>query len=164
MGLHPIQWASKNPSRNLIAIEHTCEKFASFKKRFLGNGSPKNLWPVHANAITFVDQFVPPGSLETIFLLYPNPNPKRHSQRWFRMPFFAKLVESLKLGGKIVLATNIESYANEAKEYGQREWGLKLHSERILDPIGAEGRTHFEIKYLRRGEPCHELVFAKKSR
>lgn len=165
VGLHPLQRSMAYPDRHLIAIEHTQEKYQSFNRRFEKHGSPVNLLPVHANAITWIDSFVPVGSVDNIFLLYPNPNPKRATQRWFRMPFFSKLIEVLKDGGHITLATNVLSYGDEAEVYGLQHWGLSMvHRRSLSSADGIIGRTHFERKYLGRGEICAEIVFAKNCR
>src|SRR5689334_22652665 len=84
VGLHPIRYALANPERNLIAIEHTREKFASFRQRYEGNGHPANLFPIHADAIRWVTHALPPGSVSKFLLLYPNPEPKATNKRWIR--------------------------------------------------------------------------------
>jgi tRNA G46 methylase TrmB len=78
------------------------------------------------------------------------------------MPFFGCLLDKLALGGTITLVTNKEAYFSEAKERSLRVWQLRILSERVL---GREdlpsARTHFEKKYLERGEACFEFVVGK---
>ena len=82
----------------------------------------------------------------------------------FRSSFFKILLNRLKPDGEILLATNMENYATEALEWGTNIWGLGLKRnfsfQEANKPVGYP-RTHFEKKYLERGEICRELHFAK---
>jgi tRNA (guanine-N7-)-methyltransferase len=159
VGFHPIQYALKNPERCLIAIEHTREKFLSFQRR-AQNHKLTNLHPVHADAIRYVTNVLKAESVDRIFLLYPNPEPQAANKRWFRMPFFHELLEKLKPGGTIELATNIQAYAEEAKLYATEFWHLECIGQLAI-AASAEPRTHFEKKYLARGETCFDVTFLK---
>lgn len=159
-GLHPIRYSRSHPDRYLIAIEHTRQKFARFAGRFAHHPQIKNLMPVHADAVAWVTHCLRPASISRCLLLYPNPNPKAPSKRWFRMPFMHRLLEVLKPGGEILLATNDQGYVREARDYASRVWGLQVVqalSFGAADVPGGAPRTHFEKKYLERGQICHEL-------
>jgi len=170
VGLHPIRRALSEPDRALIAIEHTAEKFGKFAGRVRAHRDRghalQNLVPLHLNAIDWIARWAEPGFFDTLFLLYPNPFPRERQAnlRWLRMPFFARLLETIKPGGQIVLATNLEWYWTEANELALLNWGLESESDRVftaerLPP--QEGRSHFERKYLRAGETCFESVWRK---
>jgi len=166
VGWHPITYAKENSDRRLIAIEHTREKFESFKGRFEKNGKPANLLPVHADAVRWITHALTEESMSRIFLLYPNPEPNSPNKRWFRSPFFERLMWSLAPGGTITLATNIESYMEEAREYADKVWKLELKQTRTLNSVTKSAglpRTHFEKKYLERGETCYDAVFVKRN-
>ncbi|MFC0820820.1 SAM-dependent methyltransferase [Moraxella marmotae] len=156
-GKHAMLFATANPDKHLIAAERTAEKFAAFAKLATGLNLP-NLTHVHADAIAFAVHHLPPASLDGVFLLYPNPEPHNKNQRWLNMPFFEFLLSRLKAGASIVLASNITSYIDEACELLQTVWYLP-YQKSVIDPQSA--RTHFEIKYLARGELCQELVITK---
>ncbi|MES2857264.1 MAG: SAM-dependent methyltransferase [Bdellovibrionota bacterium] len=162
VGWHPIKYAQSNPDRRLIAIEHTKEKFESFMGR-VERHSLSNLLPVHADAVRWVTHFVRPETIDRVLILYPNPEPGNSSKRWLRAPFFQKLLEVLKPGGEITLATNIESYFKEAIAYGQEFWKLEIKEQRRLTQPAPAGlpRTHFEKKYLSRGETCFDVTFRR---
>jgi tRNA (guanine-N7-)-methyltransferase len=162
VGLHPILFGKEFPNTTLIAIEHTREKFLKFERRLARHPELKNIFGVHANAIAFVNQHVKKESVDRLWLLYPNPNPKSAdlNRRWHAMPFAEQLIASLKPGAELVTATNLEWYAQEAQEFWTRCWGLKLVSQIQMDS-GSVARTHFEKKYLERGERCWNLVFKR---
>lgn len=156
-GLHPIQYALANSDRHLIAIERTLEKFLKFEKRWKSHDCPKNLVPIHDDAISWISHNVGKGQLEKVFILYPNPEPKNKNQRWAYMPFLSHLIEKLDDEGEIILASNIKSYVDECIEFFP-DYGLKLSS---LSTLVLHGRTHFERKYLKDGQDCYNLVFIK---
>jgi tRNA G46 methylase TrmB len=160
VGFHPISYARKNPDRLLVAVEKTTKKFEKFKRRFLNHKSPANLIPVHANAVAWITHYIQPESVDRYFILYPNPYPKNPQKRFFAMPFMAYLIETLKPHGEITLATNEKFHADEARELGVQQWNLKLIKDEIL-PLDSTPRTHFEKKYLARGEACFNLKFLK---
>lgn len=162
VGWHPIQYTKANPDRRLVAIEHTREKFESFQGRVEKHPSLSNLLPIHADATRWITHAFPiDGDLrvDRFFILYPNPEPNSPNKRWHRMPFFRRLIDVLKPGGTIELATNIESYAKEAVEYGRNAWNLEVVENKSFTERAP--RTHFEKKYLLRGETCFNVIFRK---
>ena len=156
-GMHAMQFAQENPDKNLIAIERTRVKFDVFAAR-TAELELNNLLPIHADAIPWIVHGIPPGSLEGVFLLYPNPEPKNASQRWLNMPFFEFLLSRLKPAAPLVLVTNIEAYAEEAEELAKQLWRLDVERQEVPRD---SARTHFEVKYLARGETCHQLNLVK---
>lgn len=160
VGFHPIDYAKNNPERLLIAIEKTKEKFDKFLGRLERHPNIKSVVPIHTNAVWWIAHFVKPNSVDRYFILYPNPYPKDPQKRFFQMPFMNHLVETLKLGGTITLATNEKYYFDESLENAEKIFGLKVIENKAVDPSG-KPRTHFEKKYLERGETCYNLVFRK---
>ena len=156
-GMHAMQFAVANPEKHLIAIERTRAKFDVFAER-AGDLSLNNLQPIHADAIPWVVHALPPASLDGVYLLYPNPEPKNSSQRWLNMPFFEFLISRMKPGAALVLVTNIEEYFKEAVEVNCDVWKLAAEEN---DVPKDSARTHFEIKYLARGESCFQLQLTK---
>lgn len=156
-GKHALMFAQDNPDKNLIAIERTRNKFNDFAQK-AEKLSLDNLVAVHADAIPWVVHALEPKSLAGVFLLYPNPEPKNPSQRWFNMPFFEFLLSRMQDNAKLVLATNIESYIEEAEQLARTQWRLEP-SVYAVDK--SSQRTHFEVKYLARGETCWQMDIIK---
>lgn len=156
-GKHALLFAKNNPQAQLLAVERTSEKFAAFDKQF-DQHTPDNLQAIHADAIAFCVHFIEPNSLAGVFLLYPNPEQHNKNQRWLNMPFFEFLLSRMQAGASIVLASNIASYIDEACDLLDTVW-LLPYQKRTIEPSSA--RTHFEIKYLARGELCQELTITK---
>ncbi|MFP5518963.1 MAG: tRNA (guanine(46)-N(7))-methyltransferase TrmB [Bdellovibrionia bacterium] len=156
-GLHPIQFAKAHSDILLIGVERTREKYESFEGRIRSH-SLSNLIGVHADVVPWL-YFLPHEFLfDKIWILYPNPEPGNKSQRWINAPFFSHLLERLKLGGYIEMATNIKDYAEEVEKNAEANWGLNC----TLSRYQGVGRTHFERKYLERGEACYSMVLTRK--
>jgi tRNA G46 methylase TrmB len=164
-GLHAIHYALENTGRTLIALERTENRFAKFHQRFINHGAPANLIPFRADAIPFVVHFIEDESLDRVFLLYPNPYPKakQANLRWHFHPFIQCVNRKLKSNGTLHLATNLEWYEREAVQALTGPMKFKLLRRRQIAPNSeALARTHFERKYLARGETCFDLVFQKR--
>ena len=163
-GLHAIRYCTAHPERTLIAVERTRLKSSALLRRKQDHPALTNLVAAHADAVSIVTHYVRDASLENVFLLYPNPYPKaKHANlRWHNSPFMGLLSRKLKPGARLTLATNVESYAREAAERLPlpAEWGWRLESFAPIPPH-AGARTHFEKKYLERGETCWNLVFTR---
>lgn len=167
-GKHAIDYAVANPTHQIIAIERTKAKFSAFAKsvtllRAKDKTQAKgeildNLYPVHADAIAWTVFALPPHCLHRIYLLYPNPEPSNPNQQWLNMPFFEFLLSRLRDNGQVILASNIPAYIDNAYQKAMNIWKLPTQ----LEPVPANSqRTHFEIKYLARGELCQQLRITK---
>jgi tRNA G46 methylase TrmB len=98
--------------------------------------------------------------------MYPNPYPKKSdlNKRWHAMPFMGRLLEVLRPQGEITLVTNERFYFEEARAYYLRNWGLQSIEEITFVAKSVPGglpRTHFEKKYLARGQECFQLRVRK---
>jgi len=163
VGLHPIRYGQAHPERRLIAIEHTSEKFGKFARRLRRHPDIQNVVPIHADAISWVCHQIPERSLDRIFLLYPNPYPMPRdlNKRWHAMPFMDFLLRRLKIGSVLIMATNESFYADEAESlFSAREQVIEVSRRAFcIEDLPIElARTHFERKYLERGETCHEII------
>ena len=156
-GKHALLFTEQNPEQQLIAIERTREKFVAMQKQHQLEGQ-KNLIPMHADAVPWVVHALFPAQVEQFFILYPNPEPHNPAQRWLNMPFFEFLLSRLKPNGTITLASNIPSYIDEAEQQLIELWKLPYQKQKIATD---SARTHFEVKYLQRGELCQQLIITK---
>ena len=156
-GKHALSFALQNPDKHLIAIERTRNKFDAFSRQATLQDLP-NLDAIHADAIAWTVHALKPNSVAKIFILYPNPEQHNPNQQWLNMPFFEFLLSRLQVGGEIILATNIQSYMDNAEHQAAKLWCLPNTRYRV--PVDSQ-RTHFEVKYLARQEVCWELSIRK---
>ena len=156
-GKHALLFSQQNPELALIAVERTREKFLSMQKQHQLEGQT-NLKTIHADALPWVVHALYPQQVQQFFILYPNPEPHNPAQRWLNMPFFEFLVSRLHVNGTITLASNIPEYIAEAEQQLLEVWKLPFEKQVIAK---TSARTHFEIKYLERDEPCQQLIIQK---
>lgn len=162
VGRFAISRAMQNPDRAVIAIEKTQERFGKFARRLEHHPDLPNLFPIHGEAASVITHYIPPMAIDQIFLMYPNPYPKlkQRNLRWHNRAFMAFLLDRLKPGGTLTLATNIEDYRDEAHHMMESAWHLQILEDRKIDRFETP-RTHFERKYLERDEACWNLIFKK---
>ncbi len=162
VGFHPLKYARAHPERQVVAFERTSEKFAKFRGRVENHADISNLIPVHGDAVHWISHTFAPQSVDRYIMLYPNPYPKesQKNQRFHAMPFFSVLRDTLKRGGTITMATNEEFYMREARLMMREVWGLSLVECREI-PLDSVPRTHFEKKYLLRGDKCWNMVWIR---
>ncbi len=156
-GKHALLFSSQHPEKKLIAVERTREKFVAMQKQHAAEGQ-NNLQTVHADALPWVVHALFPGQVQQLFILYPNPEPHNPAQRWLNMPFFEFLLSRLQPDGTVTLASNIPEYIAEAQQQLIEVWKLPFVKETVAQD---SARTHFEIKYLERGELCQQLIITK---
>lgn len=152
-GKHAKSYAKMHPNHHLIALERTKNKAQDLLLHAL-----PNLTTIHADAIFWSVYALPPACLSAVYILYPNPEPANTNQRFVNMPYFEFLLSRLKAGGQLILASNIASYIDEACQKLETVWHLPFMI-RLIEP--SSDRTHFEIKYLARGETCQEIIATK---
>lgn len=168
VGLHPILFARRHPEVTVLGIESTHERFAKFQGRLNHHPQIKNLHAIHADARLWISQNILPGSVDRLFILYPNPYPKpKHSNlRWHSMPFTRTLLDTLKPGGILEFGTNLSDYAVDALKTFTHVYGMEFVSFHALN--GARfprirGETHFERKYLLAGQKCFRFTLRRPS-
>ena len=156
-GKHALSFALQNSDKHLIAIERTRNKFDAFAK-LAAQQKSSNLSAIHADAIAWIVHAIAPNSIERIFILYPNPEQHNPNQQWLNMPFFEFLLSRLQVNGEVILATNIEAYMDNAEQQANVVWCLPNTRHKVASD---SQRTHFEVKYLARGETCWQLNMRK---
>lgn len=165
VGFHPLAYVRENPNARLLAFERTSEKYEKAARRLEAHRAKDKSYErcliVHADASHLWDLF-PRQSLDGLFFLYPNPYPKpsQANLRLASMPFFAVALESLKKNGTFEFATNEKSYFAELKAVLEKIDFIAIDDAGDV-PKDIRPRSHFEKKYLERGETCYQILAHK---
>ena len=149
------------PKRQIIAIEKTKNKMKKIKSKAK---LPSNLRLFHTNAVWWVSHFLPEESIDCLFILYPNPYPKKKQEnmRWVNRPFMRYLLTRLKIKGHLEIRTNEKFYYAELKAKMEKNFPMmKCCQDVELNSTRAE--TCFERKYKTRG-PCWCVKFSRRSK
>jgi tRNA (guanine-N7-)-methyltransferase len=125
-----------------------------------------NLRLLAHDAVEVLELQIPPLSLDALYLLFPDPWPKkRHHKRRIVTPQFAELAASrLKSGARIHLATDWEPYAAQMLEVLEACGALAncVPGGGFLDSGLARTATRFERRGQRLGHRVRELLYQRR--
>ena len=113
-GEHLVAQAAANPDTGFIGCEPFVEGVAKAIAGIEDNGLANvRLWPDDARLL--LDAFAP-ASIARVFILFPDPWPKRRQQkrRLVQPDVVAGFARVLAPGGRLRFATDVASYADEA--------------------------------------------------
>jgi tRNA (guanine-N7-)-methyltransferase len=122
-----------------------------------------NLRIVCHDAVEVLEQQIPLRSLDEVIILFPDPWPKKrhHKRRLIQAPFVALLVERLKTGGLLRLATDWQAYAEQMLEVLDAAPQLQnlAAPERFMPRAVQRAQTRFELRAERLGHAVWDLAY-----
>jgi tRNA (guanine-N7-)-methyltransferase len=122
-----------------------------------------NLRIVCHDAVEVLEQQIPPRSLDEVIIFFPDPWPKKrhHKRRLIQAPFAALLVERLKTGGRLRLATDWQAYAEQMLEVLDAAPRLQnlAAPERFMPRSTQRAQTRFELRGERLGHAVWDLAY-----
>src|SRR5512133_1909129 len=110
-GTFITQQAKLHPEINYFGIEYA-RWFWRYASDRLRRNKCENARTVRAEAMYFVREFVPDGSLATLHIYHPDPWPKKrhHKRRLIQQPFLDQVQRILKPGGLLRVVTDHKEY------------------------------------------------------
>ncbi len=166
---HIIEQAIAGPDHRYVGLEYSRKKLDMVIAKVLRRGGVPNLRVMRADAVRILHPLFRDGSLEKIFVFFPDPWPKkRHrKKRLIQKPFVRLLVSKLVDGGAIELRTDDFDYRDQMVEVLDSEPGLvnMLGSGFALEPLDPDTHipTLFEEKFRRDGRPIHYFYYTKST-
>ena len=151
-GAFLLHLARKYPEKEVLGIEIR-DKVKEYVQLTINNSDLKNASVVKSNCMLFLPEIIEKGSIEKLFILYPDPMFKKKDRKYriicFQMIFVYKYI--LNKCGKIYVSTDVVEYFDEMVdilqkdssfeqkliikyEYLDNEWKLK-HKEGEFDDI-----------------------------
>jgi tRNA (guanine-N7-)-methyltransferase len=167
-GEHALAQAAANPNAGLIASEVFENGLCSLLSRLVPEGGeamaplPPNLllWPEDARHLLGL---LPAGSLDRLFLLFPDPWPKaRHAKRRFVHPAILPVVaRALRPGAEWRIASDGPTYQDWVAEVFA---GSELFVVASVADVRPEGwpPTRYEAKALREGRRPRYWVVVRR--
>lgn len=154
MGEATAAMAAADPDRNLLAVEVHTPGVGALLRRLEDLGLT-NVRVAEADGLDVL-RAQDPGSLDEVRVFFPDPWPKaRHHKRRLTTPAFADLVcDRLRVGGRLHVATDSVSYAEQARAVLTAHPRLEL----VSTDRGDRPVTRFEQQGLTAGRPPHDLV------
>ena len=163
-GEHLVHQASLYPDVGIIG----CEPYINGVAMLLGKirkAEVRNL-KIHPGDARDLCDVIPDGSLSKVFLLYPDPWPKKkhHRRRFVTPEHLEPLAKKMKQGAELRIATDIEDYVRQSLEEiafrGDFEWMVEKPSD-WKEPWSDWTSTRYEQKALREGRVPHYLSFRR---
>lgn len=165
MGEALVEMARAHPHNDYIGIE-VYRPGVGRLLRALVEQDLDNVRIISADAMTVLDMMIPEGSLDAVYLLFPDPWPKKrhHKRRLVQRDFIALLVSRLRPGGVLHMATDWEGYAAHMLEVLEGNGALENAAGpgRYAPGPGERPLTKFERRGVRLGHKVRDLVFAKR--
>lgn len=163
-GEHMVHQAQLHSDIGIIGCEPFVNGVASLLSKL--RDSPCSNIRIHAGDVRDVMDCLPRHALSRVFLIYPDPWPKkRHHRRRFMTPeYLQPLADVMKPGACLRLATDIADYARQAVEE------ISLSTEFEWEPSRQEDwqvpwndwlPTRYEHKALRDGRTPIYLTFKR---
>lgn len=117
------------------------------------------------DAVEVLEQQIPPGSVDEILILFPDPWPKKrhHKRRLIQLPFATLAASRLAPGGVLRLATDWQPYAQEMLETlaaVPQLANLASDGGFVARPAEREA-TRFERRGERLGHQVWDLAFRR---
>lgn len=151
MGDALLELAEAHPQRDFVGVEVYPPGIGRFLLRVEQAGL-RNVRVVCADAVEVLGRHLPPGSLDELLVLFPDPWPKKrhHKRRLVNAAFLALAARALAPGGRLHIATDWADYAQAIAELLAGNADFTAEADTAARP---------PTKYERRGERLgHAIV------
>lgn len=150
-----IMRATAMPERNFLAVELAASVARMMAVR-AGRAGLTNLRVLRMDARTLVNLMLPPASISTCHIYFPDPWPKERQakHRLFTSHFVTSLGRLLKAGAPLYIATDVSAYADHI--FATLAAG-GFHRAPIAVPGATE--TGFARKFIAEGRPVYAGTF-----
>jgi tRNA (guanine-N7-)-methyltransferase len=149
--------AREAPERNFLGIERLLGRVRSATRQAATVGNVRLLRMESSYAVRYL---LPVGSVETFYLLFPDPWPKRrhHRRRIVTRDFLSSVHNALKKNGIIYIATDHLNYLEEIKKIARSNPGFAVAEVDVDLPP-----TRFGMIFRQKSVPIHWLELRKVS-
>ena len=163
-GEHMLALAARHPEIGFLGSEYFVNGVAKLLAGIERTGV-RNIAIHPGDALDLID-VLPDGSIGQVFLLYPDPWPKKrhHKRRFVNPENMEGLARIMAPGAVLRLATDIGDYARHALEVLDRDSRFVWLAERPADwraPWRGWPGTRYESKAVREGRIPHYLGFRR---
>ena len=159
-GSFVCQLAEQFPDKNFLAVERLTKRVEKIRRKAEKIG---NLRVLGTDTFFAVCHLLPQNSVETFYLLFPDPWPKRRHQfrRIFTRDFLDAIAIVLEKHGVLRVATDQLDYFNQIERLSRAHLQFQTVPQSPDDFIFPV--TKFERKFRDRGVPIHRLALRKVS-
>jgi len=154
------EMARRFPKRNFLGIERLTKRVEKVRRKA---EKIENVRVLRADTLFAVRYLLPESSVETFYLLFPDPWPKRRHQlrRIFTHDFLEAIAAALEKHGILRVATDQLDYFHQIERVSRAPRQFQVlppSSDDAVLPV-----TKFEKKFRDQGAPIHRLTLRKTS-
>jgi len=156
-----LEWASRHPDRNFIAVERLLGRLRKIDKKGRRAGLT-NLRGIRLEIGYFTEFLLPHGSVEAFHVYFPDPWPKKRHRRHrlIQAPFAEVLHRALTPGGTVYLRTDDADYFEQMIAV--------LGANKSFEPVAtpddlAAITTDFERAFNAEGIPTKRAAYRARS-
>jgi tRNA (guanine-N7-)-methyltransferase len=164
MGASLAHLAEKCPDWNFLGVDIHQPGIGALLAT-LHHKQLNNVRVIEHDAVEVIKQSIPSSTLDMIQILYPDPWPKRrhHKRRLIQKSFIDLIVDRLKPGGLLYIATDWQNYANHIESILAQSPLLKQRNpDTIEHPVmNIELSTKFEKRGKKLGHTIFKFLFQK---
>jgi tRNA (guanine-N7-)-methyltransferase len=152
--------AQRFPQKNFLGIERLTKRVEKVRRKA---EKIENVRVLRADTLIAVRGLLPGNSVETFYLFFPDPWPKRRHQfrRIFTRDFLDAIAAALKQNGFLQIATDQLDYFHQidrlSRAHAEFEVVALARDDAVL-PL-----TKFERKFREQGAPIYRLTLRKTS-
>ena len=154
------EMAQQFPKTNFVGIERLTKRVEKVRRKA---EKMENVRVLHADSLFAVRYLLPECSVETFYLLFPDPWPKRRHQlrRIFTSDFLDAIAVALEQHGVLRVATDQFDYFEQVERIS------RAHQQFQVVPLSPDDAvlpvTKFERKFRKQGAPIYRLTLRKTS-
>lgn len=149
--------AALHPDIQFVGIERMIDRVRRFNRK-IDRAGFAHVQVLRAEATDALEQVFPPNSIDRLFVLFPDPWPKRrhHRRRLFNAAFLDLLTHRLKPLGEVFVATDHQDYLLAIQACFDADIRFRPIPPLARDP---EGWTRFEQIFREQGKPIGECGY-----
>jgi tRNA (guanine-N7-)-methyltransferase len=154
------EMAQQFPKRNFLGIERLTKRVEKVRCKAK---KIENVRVLRADTLFAVRYLLPESSVETFYLLFPDPWPKRRHQfrRIFTRGFLDAIAAALEKHGILRVATDQLDYFHQIERLSRAHLQFQVVPWSLDDAVPPV--TRFERKFHEQGVPIYRLTLRKAS-
>jgi len=159
-GRFSVEFALNHPEINYLSVERAPKYHRILLARTARRGAA-NIRLLQTTAEDLLFRLLPPESLDRIYILFPDPWPKkRHHKRRLISPEVVQALHlSLRPEAELLIKSDHPGYAEHISEVLNGASGFrKLDADDAFESLPLTG---FELKYLRENRPIRSFALRK---
>jgi tRNA (guanine-N7-)-methyltransferase len=166
MGSFLIEMAAQEPQTNFIGMDFYHKGIRKLMTR-MNKLQLENIRVAYGDVRDRIPSLFKDGELDTVYINFPDPWPKkRHTKRRLIKPDFVKLIgQKLAPEGRILLATDFETYAMEMLEHFNAEPMFQNQdpASGFLENRDGFPKTKYEKNFINAGHKIYYLEYSRSS-